>query len=142
MFKFPCKQGSNTVLSIVSFIFLATSATGLSLTIHDSQNIPFLKDNDKELIPFLSFVCGVSSLLFIYTFLDIKCRWKCCCFQCYNEQNYIYDENYQDDSLYNNVNTSINTNNQSKKENDPLLYPKLYPELTSKNINISRKTKI
>ena len=68
MFRNPCKRGGNIVLSIVSFIFLSTSAAALSLTIHDSQNIPFLKNNDKELVPFLSVVCGVSSLLFIYTF--------------------------------------------------------------------------
>ena len=48
MFRNPCKRGGNIVLSIVSFIFLSTSAAALSLTIHDSQNIPFLKNNDKE----------------------------------------------------------------------------------------------
>ena len=42
MFKIPCKQG-NTVLSIVSFIFLSASAAALSLTIYDNQDKPFLK---------------------------------------------------------------------------------------------------
>jgi len=141
MFRNPCKRGGNIVLSIVSFIFLTTSAAGLSLTIHDSQNIPFLKNNDKELVPFLSVVCGVSSLLFIYTFLDIECKWKCCCIRCYEPEHVFYDNNYQSESLYNDVDTSIhmNTDNQNKKETDPLLYPKLYPELISNNINILKR---
>lgn len=146
MFKIPCKQG-NTVLSIVSFIFLATSASVLSLTIYDDQNKPFLKDNSQVLIPFLSVVCGVSSLLFLYTFLDIQCRLKYCCIRCcYNTNDNIFnDDSYQNESLYNDVNTNINinnSNNDTKKETDPLLYPKLYPGLTSDNINIPKQSRI
>lgn len=145
MFRNPCKRGGNIVLSIVSFIFLTTSAAALSLTIHDSQNIPFLKNNDKELVPFLSVVCGVSSLLFIYTFLDIEYKWRCCCIRCYEPEQVFYDNNHQNESLYNNVDTSIHidTDNKNKKETDPLLYPKLYPklypELISNNINIPKR---
>lgn len=161
MFKIPCKEG-NMVLSIVSFIFLSASASGLSLTIHNSQNMPFLKKNSQVLIPFLSLVCAVSSLLFLYTFLDIYCRYKYCCIRCcYNtKDNTLYDDNYQDENLYNDVDTTINvdnnrnsnsnsnsisnsnSNDNTKKETDPLLYPKMYPELISSNINIPRRTYI
>ena len=147
MFKIPCKQG-NTILSIVSFIFLSTSAVGLSLTIHDDQNMPFLKENSQVLIPFLSAVCGISSLLFIYTFLDIQFRYKYCCIRCcYNTNDNIFnDDNYQNESLYDEVNTNIGvqdiSNSNNKKETDPLLYPKLYPELTSDSINIPKQSRI
>ena len=147
MFKIPCKQG-NTILSIVSFIFLSTSAVGLSLTIHDDQNMPFLKENSQVLIPFLSTVCGISSLLFIYTFLDIQFRYKYCCIRCcYNTNDNIFnDDNYQNESLYDEVNTNIGvqdiSNSNNKKETDPLLYPKLYPELTSDSINIPKQSRI
>lgn len=157
MFKIPCKQG-NTVLSIVSFIFLSASAATLSLTIHDNQDKPFLKNNSQVLIPFLSVVCGVSSLLFLYTFLDIQCRLKYCCIRCcYNTNDNIFnDDNYQNESLYNDVNTTIsvnnsrnsnsnsssNSNDDTKKETDPLLYPKVYPELMSDNINIPRRSRV
>ncbi len=153
MFKIPCKQ-ENTVLSIVSFIFLTASASVLSLTIHDNQDKPFLKNNSQVLIPFLSVVCGVSSLLFLYTFLDIQCKLRYCCIRCcYNTNDNIFNEdNYQNDSLYNDVNTTINVDNSSnsnsisnsnddtKKETDPLLYPKIYPRLMSDNINIPRRS--
>ena len=143
MFKIPCKQG-NTVLSIVSFIFLSASVSILSLTIHDNQDKPFLKNNSQVLIPFLSVVCGVSSLLFLYTFLDIQCKLRYCCIRCcYNTNDNIFNnDNYQNESLYNDVNTTIsvdnssNSNNDTKKETDPLLYPKLI----SSNINIPKKS--
>ena len=153
MFKIPCKQG-NTVLSIVSFIFLSASAAALSLTIHDNQDKPFLKNNSQVLIPFLSVVCGVSSLLFLYTFLDIQCRLKYCCIRCcYNTNDNIFnDDSYQNESLYNDVNTTIsvdnnnnsnsNSNDDTKKETDPLLYPKIYPGLMSDNINIPKKSRV
>ena len=153
MFKIPCKQG-NTVLSIVSFIFLSASAAALSLTIYDNQDKPFLKNNSQVLIPFLSVVCGVSSLLFLYTFLDIQCRLKYCCIRCcYNTNDNIFnDDSYQNESLYNDVNTTIsvdnssnsnsNSNDDTKKETDPLLYPKIYPGLMSDNINIPRKSHV
>ena len=151
MFKIPCKQG-NTVLSIVSFIFLSASVSTLSLTIHDNQDKPFLKNNSQVLIPFLSVVCGVSSLLFLYTFLDIQCKLRYCCIRCcYNTNDNIFNnDNYQNESLYNDVNTTIsvdnssnsnsNSNDDTKKETDPLLYPKIYPGLMSDNINIPKKS--
>ena len=144
MLRLQLPSGEYVILSIVSFIFLIISSTGLSLTLHDSYNITFIKNNHEVLIPFLSVVCGVFGLLFIYSFLDI-CISKCCCCFCVevnSSKKILLDNISYDDNLYNNtIDTSINVNENKKEtetETDPLLRP--YP--SSKNIDIPRKIRI
>ena len=42
MFHLQLPSGEYVILSIVSFIFLIVSSTGLSLTLNDSYNITFI----------------------------------------------------------------------------------------------------
>ena len=131
MIRLPCRNGY-TALSVVSFIFLCVSVTGLSMTLN-TDNIPFLKQNENILIPFLSTTCVVFGLIFIFTFLDIQLFSCCKC--CVNEYSITEDTIENSESLYDN---NVGTITKQPRENDPLLYPRLYPEI-SDNITIPNK---
>lgn len=136
MIRIPCRNGY-TALSIVSFIFLCVSVTGLSMTLN-TDNISFLKQNEQILIPFLSTTCGVFGLIFMFTFLDIKLS-SCfrCCITEYSTSEDIENNTSASASLYDD---NVGTITAQPKESDPLLYPKIYPNI-SDNIKIPTKAK-
>ena len=136
MIRIPCRNGY-TILSVVSFIFLSVSVVGLSMTLNTS-NIPFFKQNEAILIPFLSTICSIFGIIFMFTFLDIQISN---CFRCCASDYSSADDIENDRSLYDD---NVGTIEITPKEDEPLLYPKIYPKL-SESIKIptnSRRTKI
>lgn len=131
MCHIPCKNG-HTVLSIISFIFLSVSTAGLSMTIN--EDYPFLQKNREIMIPFLSTVCGISGLLFIFTFLNLNCICRG------TKKSELETGIDNTGSLYGEVDTSIPRPSRSA-EQDPLLYPKIYHPV-SDSIKIPKRTKI
>ena len=121
MISIPCRNGY-TVLSAISFLFLCVSAIGISMTLN-TESIPFFKQNENILIPFLSTMCGIFGLLLIFTFLDIQLFN---CFRCCVNEYSPTEDNENNHSLYSDA---IGTTAHQLKENDPLLYPKIYPRI-------------
>ena len=132
-------MGSRLILSITSFIFLCTSVVGLSLTIH--EHISFLERNRKLMIPFLSTVCGVSGLIFLITFIDVKLSKCCICFRRKKKPAIDEFENGIDNSNVNIKQDCLYNHTETQTEKDPLLYPREFPVITD-NINIPKKTVI
>lgn len=146
MFHNPCRQSScHTSISVISLIFLIVSSSGLALTYQ--ENLSFLNKNREVLIPFLSFVTGVSGILFIGSFLSINWyRVFCCCLVYRNSVEYdVLESSEENESLYDNVDHKTSTNNDKKDKKDKNETDSLYPKLennVSSNINIPRRSKI
>jgi hypothetical protein len=132
MIRIPCRNGY-TALSAISFLFLCVSAIGISMTLN-TESIPFFKQNENILIPFLSTTCGIFGLLLIFTFLDIQLF---SCFRCCVNEYSPTEDIENNPSLYGD---NIGTIASQPKENDPLLYPNIYPNL-SERVNIPIKSK-
>lgn len=132
----PCRN-EYTALSVVSFIFLCVSVSGIAMTLN-TDNISFLKQNEKIIIPFLSTTCGIFGLIFIFTFLDIQMS-RCfrCCVTEYSTTEDIENNTSASASLYDD---NVGTVTAQPTESDPLLYPKVYPYI-SENIKIPKKAR-